>query len=97
MKGEEIGECITLYIPQNKSREFWEIVEGSGYKKDSSGVLKFILETDTECEGEIPEEENIAITAFRDWADKNPEDWLKAKEKGSTVMRNLLSKVIRKI
>lgn len=92
-KKTQIGECLNLFIPQDKVKEFWSIIEDAGFEKTGQGVIEFVM---TEVDEDEPAENSsasIAVGALRDWAEKHPAEWSMAKKKGSAVMRSLLGKL----
>lgn len=98
--GQDIGECVNLYIPLKDTGDFWKAITDAGYEKTGSGVVSYILETEPveeNWEQELPSAGSIAMGAVNDWARSHPQEWNRIKQKGSAVMRNLVDTIKKKL
>jgi hypothetical protein len=91
--GNQIGEVVSVFIPNDKKEEFWEIITEAGYSKDGKGIFSYIYESFEDEETAELNGYHLAGEALHKWAEENPEQWENLKKKGSTVTQSLLNKI----
>ena len=91
-----VGECVNIFLPQNKAEKFWDIITGEGYEKSAEGVLKFVMESEF-IEDEDHSEKGSSKEAINDWIHSHPDEWQAIKKKGANVIGSLMTKIAKSI
>lgn len=95
-ESKNVGECVNVFIPPDKAKEFWEIITSEGYEPNGKGIFNFVIESFLDEDEEENEPLNIGSSAFKKWASENPDEWKRIKEKGTNAISALLGKISKK-